>query len=204
MNNPMTIKNLSELVTPSEETEVVFNEGCLAGVSLHVKNTLTMKEAMDFIASVYTSCIDSETGEYIPESYDFSMRTNVVSYYCGIRGGKCDMNKVYALVYNTPIVSVVMSHIDVAQFNALESAIEKKIEYTNAMNASSATSKVIEMMEQVKGFTSAAAIMTDQMRSVDMDSIAEAAKRVNQMTDAYANAEDRRADNVIAIKKKKE
>lgn len=200
MSETLTMKNLSELVTPAETEEVRFHDARLSGVTLQVTKTLPMKEAMSFVSDIYTSCIDNKTGEYTPESFDFAVRMGVISHYGGIQYGRYDINKVYRLMYETDLYDGVMARINNDQFHVLVNAVEKRIAHMNMLTASTATGKAVDMIAKMEELSAAVSAMTEQIKEVDMDKIASAANAVQNMSGRDKG--EPAADNIVQIPKK--
>lgn len=50
-------------------------------VVFEIRKTIPLYEMTAFVQEVVESCIDSETGEYVPEAYAFALRVAVLTHY---------------------------------------------------------------------------------------------------------------------------
>ena len=116
-------------------------------VEIEIKKMLTLDEALSFIQEVVESCIDSETGEYLPEAYDFSVRVGVLTHYSNI-SLPASTDKKYWYVYNSGAFDQILSTIDNLQFNDLIRTIDRKIKYLTDMMVSTAAGKIGELVSK--------------------------------------------------------
>ena len=116
-------------------------------VSIQIKKTITLPEMMGFVQEVVEACIDGGTGEYIPEAYDFAIRSAVLTHYANF-AMPANLEKQYWLVYNTRAFQQVIGHINEYQFNDIIRAIDRKIKYMLDVMSSSAVSKINEVIDK--------------------------------------------------------
>lgn len=116
-------------------------------VSIQIKKTITLPEMMGFVQEVVEACVDGGTGEYIPEAYDFAIRSAVLTHYANF-AMPANLEKQYWLVYNTRAFQQVIGHINEYQFNDIIRAIDRKIKYMLDVMSSSAVSKINEVIDK--------------------------------------------------------
>lgn len=187
--------------------EIPICEG--SDILLSVRTNLPMNDAMEFVENVVMSCIDLETSEYTPEAYDFGFRINVLSKYAGIDIPKDtlkDLSKAYSVAYETNIYQTVFEIIDHSQLNALENAIQRKIEYLRDLFISSAAHSVNSLMDKMQAVIDGS---NDIMEQVNSESFQEAMNTVmNQFREepseeTVSDEEPREVnDNVVMITRK--
>ena len=67
-------------------------------VEIQIKKTIGLPEMMLFVQEVVEACIDGESGEYLPEAYDFAIRSAVLTHYANF-AMPANLEKQYWLVY---------------------------------------------------------------------------------------------------------
>lgn len=118
----ISVSKFEEAVNSSYEAthDIDYN-----GITITVKQDLTLKEMVEFISSVVMSCFDDETSEYTPEIKDFAVRSCIFEYYTNINLPS-NVEKRYDIIYHTQILDSIMQNINQLQFNAMMRAIEDK------------------------------------------------------------------------------
>lgn len=152
-NKKITWKNFIANM-PKDATTTINIDPSLFGVdSLEIKRTLDMNEMTEFVSNVVTMCIDSDAAEYVPESYDFAIRLNVLSMYAGIplptgKDGAVQsmLKKAYFVLYETDLCDKITACINQVQFKALLDSISERIRFERDMMVSSAAQKVNELI----------------------------------------------------------
>lgn len=211
MSEKMTMKTLSEMLSPAETVSIEIKEGPLAGVCLNIRKSIPMNEATKLASNVAGSCIDLESAEYTPEAYDIALKINTVSIYAGINLGRYDIAKVYRLMYETDIYRIVCDVINMDQYGAIIEAINNRIGFMKDMMTSTAAQKTMEMLSQLNEFAGAAQTMTEQMKSMNfeqtLDSAMSAILRADRPEDSHqvgANTATEEPSKVLVMKKKKD
>ena len=72
----ISINKLESVLVENTVTEILNGTD---NVEIHIAKTLTLHEMLLFVQEVVEACIDGETGEYLPEAYDFAIRAGVLS-----------------------------------------------------------------------------------------------------------------------------
>lgn len=116
-------------------------------VTIQIKETITLPEMILFVREVVEACIDGENGEYIPEAYDFAIRSAVLTRYANF-AMPANLDKQYWLAYNTRAFEQVISNINEYQFNDIIKAIDRKIKYMLDVMSSTAVSKIHEVIDK--------------------------------------------------------
>lgn len=119
-------------------------------VKFTIQTVLPFSEAIGFIEDVYNTCIDEKTGEYIVEAYDPAVRIATLTHYANFTIPS-DIKKQYDLAYNTHAYDQIMSVINLRQYDDIISTINKKIEFQLNLMASTAYSRmnqIIDLMQQ--------------------------------------------------------
>lgn len=120
------------------------------GVTIRVKENLSIEDMLSFVNIAVDSCFDDESGEYLPHIQDFVVKSLVLEKYANFAMPR-NIGDRYNLVYDTDAVSVVMDNINKAQFTAIANAIQKKIDYMVTSNAAMLNKQFNEMMKIFEG-----------------------------------------------------
>jgi len=117
------------------------------GVTFQVKKTIGLSDMVLFVQEVVEACVDAETGDYIPEAFDFAIRVGVLTHYANF-AMPASMEKQYTLVYDTKAFEQVMEYVNQCQFNDIIQAINKKIKYMLDVMSASAITKIHEVIDK--------------------------------------------------------
>lgn len=92
-----------------------------------VLNTIPLADVMSFVSVCTTNCFDDD-GEFHPELLDFMLKASVLCRYANFNLPE-NTDHLYTLVYATDAYDTVMPHINMDQYNAIESAVYKKVKH---------------------------------------------------------------------------
>lgn len=148
-------------------------------VTITIRKTLSLHEMLDFVQEIVESCVDGETGEYIPEAYDFAVRVGVLTRYANFTM-PANMEKKYWLVYNTRAFQQVLNHINEYQFNDIIRTVDKKIKFMLDVISSSAVGKLNEVINK---FGEIADISSKVFGGNNADDIANIVKNMAKVKD---------------------
>lgn len=154
MKNERKIKMEKKTVSINKFPKV-YNEGIktlsINDVEMRIKRFLSLSEVQEMVNTVVEVCVDTETGEYIPEVKDFLIRLETVSLYSNVTLPK-DVEKQYALLYDTHAFDVILDNIDTTQFKIILGAIDEKIKFNLSTINSTLTSKFNELSNEMKSY----------------------------------------------------
>lgn len=148
-------------------------------VTIQIKKTITLPEMMLFVQEVVEACIDGETGEYIPEAYDFAIRSAVLTHYANF-AMPANLEKQYWLIYNTRAFQQVLNNINEQQFNDIIRAIDRKVKYMLDVMSSAAVSKINEVIAK---FNDVAAVSTKMFDGASPDDMAKFINGITKLKD---------------------
>lgn len=148
-------------------------------VKIQIKKIIALPEMISFVQEVVESCIDNETGEYLPEAYDFAIRVGVLTRYANF-AMPANMEKQYMLVYGTEAFDQVLLHINNTQFNDIVRAIDKKIKFMLEVISSSAVTKINDVINKLGEIASAG---EKAFEGVDADNMAKVIQGVSKLGD---------------------
>lgn len=148
-------------------------------VTIQIKKTITLTEMMLFVQEVVEACIDGETGEYIPEAYDFAIRSAVLTHYANF-AMPANLEKQYWLIYNTRAFQQVLNNINEQQFNDIIRAIDRKVKYMLDVMSSAAVSKINEAIAK---FNDVATVSTKMFDGATPDDMAKFISGITKLKD---------------------
>jgi len=98
----------------------------ICGKEILVKSALGLADTIGFVDSVAATVMDSETGDYQPELFDFAFGAMLLMYYTNIALPE-DSGEQFDLVCQTDLCFEVKKHLDIEQLDGLHVAAERKI-----------------------------------------------------------------------------
>lgn len=129
----------------NNDNTVTLNLDDVDGAEVVIKKVISLSDMLQFVNEVVEACIDGETGEYLPEVYDFAVRSAVLSYYANI-ALPSSLEDRYALLYQTKLYIDILNVVNISQFDSIKSAINRKIQYMLDIMTSAATEKINEII----------------------------------------------------------
>ena len=175
-NQKISINKLESVLVENTVTEILNGTD---NVEIHITKTLPLQEMLLFVQEVVEACIDGETGEYLPEAYDFAIRAGVLTRYANFTL-PANLDNQYMLVYNTGAFDQVVAHINERQFNDIVRAIDKKIKFMLDVISSSAVTKINEVIGK---FNELAEIAKNAFGDVNGEDMANVVKGITQLKD---------------------
>lgn len=177
------------------------------GVSMEIHPVLSLREMMQFVENVVSSCFDADTGRYTPEAKEFAIRANIVTLYANFNL-PTSIEKQYDLLYKSYVVSQLMEHIDTEQLKEIREAIDARIEHEVRILESTLASKTQEVINRVNS-------LAEQMEAifgdVDGESLSDIVRQFTSMGDVNSDTiaeavikkhkQDSQDGNVVTFKK---
>jgi len=127
--------NIPEDVTPID----------ICGKEILVKSGLGLTETVGFVDSVASTVVDTETGDYHPELFDFAFGAMLLMYYTNIALPE-DSGEQFALVCQTDLCFEVKKHLDTEQLDSLRAAAEQKVAHLLRCAENTLASKMTELL----------------------------------------------------------
>ncbi len=188
-------------------------------IEIVVRRVLPLRDVMQFVEDVVSSCVDRVTGDYIPEVQAFATRACVLTQYANFTLPK-DSEKQYDLVYNTDAFQQVMGVIDMVQYDEILYAINERIKHELAMLESSMAGQIAEITAKIDRFVENSEAMFGSVNGEDMSALirnlaqigsVDEEKLVQAVRDAQRQETSKQKDNpvvasdgeVITLRKKK-
>lgn len=152
-------------------------------VVIEIKKTIPLYEMTAFVQEVVEACVDSETGDYIPEAYDFAFRVAVLTHYANF-AMPSNLEKQYMLVYGTRAFNQVTGSINVCQLNDIVKAIDRKIQFMLDVISSSAVTKINEVINKFNDIATSSEQVFGGMNPADLSKVIEGITKLNKMDEA--------------------
>jgi len=139
-------------------------------IEIVVRRVLPLRDVMQFVEDVVSSCVDRVTGDYIPEVQAFATRACVLTQYANFTLPK-DSEKQYDIVYNTDAFQQVMGVIDRVQYDEILYAINERIKHELAMMESSMAGQIAEITAKIDRFVENSETMFGSVKGEDMSAL---------------------------------
>lgn len=209
--------SINKLESVMRENIVVVPLSGADGVDITIRRRLPLKDMMQFVENVVSSCIDAETATYTPEIKEFVIRSEILTTYANFNL-PTNAEKQYELVYGTNALEQVMEHIDRNQFYEIEEAIDARIEHEVTIMETAVSAKTNEMFARIENMVSQFETMFDGLNSNDFngvirniagldgmteESIAKAVLGVQRSEKEAAGSQPIEEDKVISFPKNK-
>lgn len=140
----LTFNMVAAKVDQTEQAEAIT----IDDMTIEVKKRLDMKQSMQFVQDIVSTCFDDEEATYIPEIFDAAIRIGTLMHYAGFDVPK-DAGKAFFVVYNTDLFDRVLAIIDRKQFEELITGAKRKIAFKRDLLVSTAAKKVMEMITKM-------------------------------------------------------
>ena len=122
-----------ETINPSLITQVanIGNGGRITpfrwrGLSINVRYSLDLREALAFIDNVMSACTDADTGDFHVEMLDLITRASVVTMFTNIEL-PADLETQFKILYWTDLYGEIKARINESQLESLTNTIERYI-----------------------------------------------------------------------------
>ncbi len=169
-----TINTLMESIPEVDKTEVKLEGKFFKDVTIQVRHTLPLEDAVGFVKNIAATCVDDKQADYMPELFDFAVRMYVVLYYANVDLTK-DVKKAYRILYGTTLFEQIYTHVNTVQLSELTHAAEKRIEHWKNILSSSVAGKVTEMMHKMEEVMAGS---EEMVRAIESDDFKAAVARL--------------------------
>lgn len=173
-NKKFTINSLMESIPEVTKTDIKLEGECFKEVTVSVRHTLPLEDAMNFVKDVFATCVDDEQSEFMPELFDFAVRMYTVMYYANIDLSK-DVKKAYRILYDTNLFRQVYSAVDMEQITNLILSAEKRLEHWRNIASSSMAAQVSDLMRKMDDVIAGS---EDMMNTINGDDFKTAVSRL--------------------------
>lgn len=141
--------SINKLESVLKENVVSVPMNGVEDVVITIRRTLPLKDMMQFIENVVSSCVDAQTASYTPEIKEFVIRSEVLTTYANFNLPS-NVEKQYELVYGTDAFAQVAEYINWGQLAEIRAAIDSRIEHEVKMIETVLAAKTNEMIARVE------------------------------------------------------
>lgn len=174
--------SINKLESVLKENIVVIPMRGNDDVNITIRRTLPLKDMMQFVENVVSSCIDVETASYTPEVKEFAMHSEILTTYANFNLPS-NIEKQYELIYRTNVLEQVMEHIDRNQFYEIEAAIDARIDHEVRVLETSVATKANEMMIRLSDAIEQVNAVFGDISSDDLSQVIQNFSKMNGVTD---------------------
>lgn len=118
-------------------------------VNISIRRTLPLKDMMQFVEDVVSSCVDAENSSFTPEAKEFAIRSGILSVYANFTMPS-NVEKQYELVYSTDVLDQVLEHINMGQLSEIRAAIDARVDHEVKMIETVLAAKTNEMIARIE------------------------------------------------------
>lgn len=151
-------------------------------VNITIRRTLPLKEMMQFVENVVSSCVDAETASYTPEIKEFAIRSEILTTYANFNLPS-NVEKQYELLYCTDVLCQVMEHINNKQLHEIETAIDARIDHEVKMIETVLAAKTNEMMLRIEAMVEQFEAAFGGINSDDFNGVVKKLSEMDSMTE---------------------
>ena len=167
------------------------------GVEMTIRETLPLREMLQFVADVVASCFEEESGDYIPEMREFAIKAHLLTSYANFHL-PANIEKQYQYIYQLEqrlqVSQQIIAQINQAQYREILAAIEERIQYqiaTAAQQSQAVLSKLSDYLQQSQA-------LFGEMNGADLAALAQNLAALPQMDETTL------VQAVLAAEKKQE
>ncbi|MBR6632457.1 MAG: hypothetical protein IKK89_11025 [Alistipes sp.] len=151
-------------------------------MNIIIRRTLPLKDMMQFVENVVSSCVDAETASYTPEIKEFAIRSEILTTYANFNLPS-NVEKQYELLYCTDVLCQVMEHINNKQLHEIEVAIDARIDHEVKMIETVLAAKTNEMMLRIEAMVEQFEAAFGGINSDDFNGVVKKLSEMDSMTE---------------------
>lgn len=174
--------SINKLESVLKENIVVVPMRGNEDVNIIIRRTLPLKDMMQFVENVVSSCVDAETASYTPEIKEFAIRSEILTTYANFNLPS-NVEKQYELLYSTDVLCQVMEHINNKQLHEIEVAIDARIDHEVKMIETVLAAKTNEMMLRIEAMVEQFEAAFGGINSDDFNGVVKKLSEMDSMTE---------------------
>ena len=174
--------SINKLESVLKENIVVVPMRGNEDVNIIIRRTLPLKDMMQFVENVVSSCVDAETASYTPEIKEFAIRSEILTTYANFNLPS-NVEKQYELLYCTDVLCQVMEHINNKQLHEIELAIDARIDHEVKMIETVLAAKTNEMMLRIEAMVEQFEAAFGGINSDDFNGVVKKLSEMDSMTE---------------------
>lgn len=172
------------------------------GITVQVKKFVNMANVIGMVETVVASCVNKETGDYIPYVMDYALRSEFVERYTNLTL-PADTERRYYLLCATDLFDHLVSYVNQDQFasivRAIRDGIDAALDIRNA-DIERRVSDILAGFERLSGMAESlfSGIDADTINSM-VGAITDGKLDERKLVDAYFEHKEDVAENVTDI-----
>lgn len=174
--------SINKLESVLKENIVVVPMRGNEDVNIIIRRTLPLKDMMQFVENVVSSCVDAETASYTPEIKEFAIRSEILTTYANFNLPS-NVEKQYELLYCTDVLCQVMEYINNKQLHEIEVAIDARIDHEVKMIETVLAAKTNEMMLRIEAMVDQFEAAFGGINSDDFNGVVKKLSEMSVMTE---------------------
>ena len=174
--------SINKLESVLKENIVVVPMRGNEDVNIIIRRTLPLKDMMQFVENVVSSCVNAETASYTPEIKEFAIRSEILTTYANFNLPS-NVEKQYELLYCTDVLCQVMEHINNKQLHEIEVAIDARIDHEVKMIETVLAAKTNEMMLRIEAMVEQFEAAFGGINSDDFNGVVKKLSEMDSMTE---------------------
>lgn len=174
--------SINKLESVMKENTVVVPMHGNEDVNITIRRTLPLKDMMQFVENVVSSCVDAQNASYAPEIKEFAIRSEILTTYANFNLPS-NVEKQYDLLYCTDVLCQVMEHINRKQIHEIEVAIDARIDHEVKMIEAVLAAKTNEMMLRIEAMVEQFETTFGSINSDDFNGVVKKLSEMGTMTE---------------------
>lgn len=150
-------------------------------LDIECKKFLCFDDAISFSNHICDLCF-LESGEYVPEMFDFALRSCVVEYYTNVSLPN-NIDKRYEIVYGTDLYYTIYNKVDFAQLDELINCAFKRVSRRLELDKEDIKNRLNVLIEKFDDIADEISSVYENVDSDTMNSIANVAANLENMTE---------------------
>lgn len=151
------------------------------GLDIEVKKCLDFGDAISFSNHICDLCF-VERGEYVPEMFDFALRSCVIEYYTNVEATN-DLEKRYKIVYETDLFDVVRNNVLKPQYFALTDCARERVDRRLAIDENDIKARLTDIADKFDALADEIASVYKDVDSDTLKTIANVASKMENVSE---------------------
>ena len=174
--------SINKLESVMKENVIIVPMKGSEDIDITIRHTLPLKDMMQFVENVVSSCVNAETATYTPEIKEFAIRSEILTTYANFNLPS-NVEKQYEFLYCTDVLCQVMDHINNKQLHEIEVAIDERISHEVKMIETVLAAKTNEMMLRIENMVEQFETVFGGINNEDFNGVMKKLSEMGSMTE---------------------
>ncbi len=149
---------------------------------IKIKKILPLNIMTGFVEAVVDSCIDENSGEYTPQSYDLAIKINTVLYYSNYKLPK-ELEAQYKILLESDLYDYIVKHINQTQYKEILRAIDRKIKFKLDCISYSLTTPAKQIIDKLNNIIEENQKAFETLDKININELIENVKNISNLDD---------------------